>query len=145
MAIRLCGGMGNPMVTGRMSTTGSWKLQERQMLISATEIRFFERIIIQHICAGCCVRNTSIVCRCSALIALLNSTTNLLYIPFSALNLSHASFSVANTAALIILTSVLASCGNYNSISIHPFALSLSFPIVFSLTLSGCVFPIAFI
>lgn len=53
-ALRLCGGMEKPMVTGRMFTTGSWKLQERRMLISATEIGFFKRVIIQYICAGCC-------------------------------------------------------------------------------------------
>ena len=34
------------------------------------------------------------------------------YMPFSVLNLSHASFNVANTDALIILISVLASWGN---------------------------------
>src|SRR6266480_5602155 len=42
--------------------------------------------------------------------------------PFSFLNLSHASFNVANTAALIILCSVVAFCG----------------------ILSGCTFAIAF-
>jgi hypothetical protein len=34
------------------------------------------------------------------------------YIPFSALNLSHASLRVENTAELIIFTSVLAPCDN---------------------------------
>src|SRR5262245_11001892 len=43
--------------------------------------------------------------------------------PFSFLNLSHASFNVANTAALIILCSVVAFCG----------------------ILSGCTLAIAFI
>jgi hypothetical protein len=59
----------------------------------------------------------------------------------SVLNLSHASFNVLNTAALIIRCSVLASCGIYRKWLASGVLIIAS---QFDLTLSGCTLPMAF-
>jgi hypothetical protein len=68
------------------------------------------------------------------------SNATLTHSPFSVLNLSQASFRVANTAALIIRCSVVAVCEIcfYVSISTH------FCDIIKDLTLSGWTFAIAF-